>query len=93
MTSLYFTQYRSKTGLATAGLHVYRSRNDRATKQAVKRRLGVVPMTGAGVPSALASQLSADELRDVQTKLREVTTAVAYELRARAELLDQGPLP
>ena len=93
MASLYFTQHHNKTGLATAGLHVYRSRYDSATKQAIKTRLGVVPMTGAGVPGTLASQLSADELREVQTKLREVTTAMACQLRARAELLDQGQLP
>lgn len=93
MASLYYTQYRSKTGLSTASLHVYRSHYDRATKQVVKKRVGVVPMTGAGVPPELAGQLSADELLDVQAKAKGVMTAMARELRARANLLEPGIHP
>ena len=93
MASLYYTQYRSKTGLTTAGLHVYRSHYDSAAKQVIKTRLGVVPMTGAGVPPELAGRLSVDELLEVQTKARTVAADIARQLRARAELIEQGQRP
>lgn len=93
MASLYYTQYRSKSGLTTAGLHVYRSQYDSATKQVVKTRLGVIPMTGAGLPPDLVGRLSADELREVLTKAAAVATATAQELRGRADLLERGFRP
>ena len=93
MASLYYTQYRSKSGLTTAGLHVYRSQYDSATKQVVKTRLGVIPMTGAGLPPDLVGRLSADELREVLARAEAVATATARELRARADLLERGPRP
>lgn len=93
MASLYFTQYRSKSGLTTAGLHVYRSHYNSAKKQTVKTRLGVIPMTGAGLPPDLVGQLSADELHVVLAKARAVATATARALRARADLIERGPQP
>jgi hypothetical protein len=93
MASLYFTQYRRRAGLATAGPHGYRSQYDSATKLAAKRRLGVVPMTQVGVPPAVPSQLSVDELREVKTKPREGSAAKAQRLRAGAELVERGQLP
>jgi len=93
MASLNFTQYRSESGLTTADLHVYRSHYDSANKQAVKTRLGVIPMTGAGLPPDLVGQLSADELREVQAKVKAVATTTALELRARADLIKRGPHP
>jgi hypothetical protein len=93
MPSLYYTQYRSKTGLSTASLHVYRSHYDRATKQVFKKRIGVVPTTGAGVPPELAKVLSAEELLEVEAKAKDVVEAAVRALRARADLLEQGLLP
>ena len=93
MASLYNSQYRSKTGLTTAGLHVYRSHYDSATKQVVKTRLGVIAMNGAGIPPELAGQLSANELREVQAKVKTVTTAAARTLRAQADLIEKGQQP
>lgn len=93
MASLYFTQYLNKTGLTTAGLHVYRSHYDSANRKTVKTRLGVIPMTGAGLPPYLVAQLSADELAVVLTKAKTVATATARALRARADLIEHGPQP
>lgn len=93
MASLYFMQYRSKSGLSTAGLHVYRSHYDSANKQVVKTRLGVIPMTGAELPPTLVGKLSADELRQVVTKAKAVAMAMALRLRARADQIERGLEP
>lgn len=90
MASLYYTQYRGKTGLSTASLHVYRSHYDRAAKRVVKKRIGAVPTTDAGVPPELVGQLSADEFLNVQAKAQSVAAAMARELRARADRLERG---
>lgn len=88
MASLYFTQYRSRMGLATAGLHVYRSHYDRATKRILKDHLGVVPMPGNSVPPELAARLSDEELQQVRAKMKAATLDAARQLRARAELFE-----
>ena len=88
MASLYFTQYRSRTGLATAGLHVYRSYYDRANKRVVKNHLGVVPMPGISLPPELVAQLSDEELQQVRVKMKAATLDAARRLRARAELFE-----
>jgi len=90
MASLYFTQYRGKTGLATAGLHVYRSHYDRSTKSIIKVRLGVVPMPGSCVPPELAAQLSVDELQLVRTRMRAAALDAARRLRAQAQLFESA---
>jgi len=91
MASLYYTQYRNKSGLTTAGLHVYRSQYDRATKQVVKTRLGDIPITGAGSTPDLVGRLSAAELHEVLAKVEAIATATVRELRARADRLERGP--
>ncbi|NKI93496.1 hypothetical protein [Rhizobacter sp. SG703] len=90
MASLYYTQYRSKSSVTPAGLHVYRSRYDSAIKKVVKARLGVMPMTGAGLPPDLVGRLPPDELREVLAKAEAVASATVLDLRARADLLERG---
>lgn len=86
MTPVLFKQYKPKSDLMIAGLHVYRSQLEGALKMAKKTYLVRLPKSTRVVRRKLAAQPSPDEFAMVQAKVNEVSDQFADQLISTFEV-------